>query len=56
VTPRSQQCSITVTPESVLAVMGQLDWVGVRNLLGVRDTKLACLERDTGKERWVASL
>ncbi|HVT88167.1 MAG TPA: PQQ-binding-like beta-propeller repeat protein [Tepidisphaeraceae bacterium] len=55
-TPRSQQCTLTITEDSVFAVMGLPDvvipnWTGVYDL---RETRLVCLDRRTGAEKWVA--
>jgi outer membrane protein assembly factor BamB len=54
--PRCQQDSICVTDDSVLAVMGQMD-MNAANYAGsfIRDTRLVCLDRKTGRERWVAT-
>lgn len=52
---RSQQCTVTVTEDSVLAIMGAPDVVAMRVLggYGIRDTKLVCLDRRTGAQKWV---
>lgn len=54
--PRSHQLTLTLTDRSVLAVMGQED--PVRTLIGIPDsgeTRLVCLDRETGKENWIVS-
>jgi outer membrane protein assembly factor BamB/tetratricopeptide (TPR) repeat protein len=55
-TPRGVQDSLCLTDDSVLAVMGQPDANGV-NLTGkfMRDSRLVCLDRRNGRERWVIS-
>src|SRR5207248_4478516 len=54
-TPRNTQYTLALTDDSVLAIMGQMDLqtmlVGLT--LATRDTRLVCLDRRTGKERWV---
>jgi outer membrane protein assembly factor BamB len=54
-TPRSQQCTLTVTDDAVLAIMGQPDLLMLRYTqnFGQRETRLVCLDRRTGKQRWV---
>lgn len=54
--PRTHQLTLTVTDHAVLAVMGQQD--PARALLGVPETgetRLVCLDRQTGKENWIVS-
>lgn len=55
-TPRNFQYSVTVTDDSVFAVMGQVDPYSQLNAYtpAQRDTRLVCLDRRTGKEKWVA--
>jgi outer membrane protein assembly factor BamB len=55
-TPRSQQSAVTVTDSKVLAVMGQPDLISMQytGTYGLRDTRLVCLDRSSGKELWVA--
>jgi outer membrane protein assembly factor BamB len=52
--PRSVQESVCLTDDSVLAVMGEPD-TEAANYSGefMRDTQLVCLDRQTGRERWV---
>lgn len=54
-TPRAQQYAVAVTDDSVLAVMGQADFLAMQHTgaFGQRDTRLVCLDRRNGKERWV---
>lgn len=54
-TPRGNQCTLTLTDDSVLAVMGLPDLVAMARVgaAGMRETRLVCLDRRTGKERWV---
>ena len=54
--PRCEQEAICVTDDSVLAIMGQPDMNAV-NLIGrsMRDSRLVCLDRRTGRERWVCT-
>lgn len=52
--PRTHQLTVTVTDHSVLAVMGQQDFNLLR--MGIPqpgEMRLVCLDRQTGKERWV---
>lgn len=52
--PRSHQLTLTVTDQSVLAVMGQQDPNLVRvGLPEQGETRLVCLDRATGKENWL---
>ncbi|MGH7214227.1 MAG: PQQ-binding-like beta-propeller repeat protein, partial [Tepidisphaeraceae bacterium] len=53
--PRNQQLTVTLTDHSVLAVMGQPDRLAMR--MGMprgadSATRLVCLDRATGKEKW----
>lgn len=52
-TPLGSQMAVTVTDNSVLAVLGQSD---PRSQLflqgGARESRLVCLDRASGKERW----
>ena len=54
-TPRNTQYTLALTDDSVLGMMGQVDWPTM--LAGMaftqRDTRLVCLDRHTGKEKWV---
>jgi outer membrane protein assembly factor BamB/outer membrane protein assembly factor BamD (BamD/ComL family) len=54
-TPRNTQYTLALTDDSVLGIMGQVDWPTM--LAGMaftqRDTRLVCLDRHSGKERWV---
>jgi outer membrane protein assembly factor BamB len=53
-TPRNQHYTITLTDDAVLAVMGHADPTSAA-MTGVwtpRDTRLVCLDRRTGRERW----
>ncbi|MGB7160577.1 MAG: PQQ-binding-like beta-propeller repeat protein, partial [Tepidisphaeraceae bacterium] len=57
--PRNQQMTVTVTDSSVLAVTGQIDVQQINQLggmglaaVGERETRLVCLDRASGKERW----
>ncbi len=53
--PRNQQLSITVTDSYVLAIMGQRDPFGTEiNLQS--ETRLVCLDRQTGRELWTAKV
>ena len=52
-TPHGQQTTVTVTENSVYAVMGLSDVVAMSMTNTPRgDTKLVCLDRRSGKERW----
>ncbi len=52
--PRGRQLSITLTDNAVLAIMGYKDHrLGPGNA-EPHDTRLVCLDRSTGKERWSA--
>lgn len=57
-TPRGQQCTLTVSDDAVYAVMAQPD-VAAMTMTGTMtprgETRLVCLDRRTGRERWVAS-
>ncbi len=52
--PRSQQSTLCLTADSVLAIMGQSDVITMQFTggYGQRDTKLVCLDRRTGKLKW----
>lgn len=51
---RTHQLTLTVTDRAVLAVMGQQDPIRMQMGLGDQgETRLVCLDRDTGKENWV---
>ena len=54
--PRTHQLTLTVTDRALLAVMGQAD--PVRQSVGIPDTgetRLVCLDRETGKESWIVT-
>lgn len=53
-TPRGQLCTVAVTDNSVLAIMGMNDLRLVVMQGGRRETRLVCLDRRTGVERWTA--
>ncbi len=53
------QLTITLTDRDVLAVMGQFDSLAILRGIPVPnnlDSRLVCLDRATGKERWVTSM
>ena len=54
-TPKNTLQTIALTEDSVLAIMGQLDMNSV--LFGMnfseRDTQLVCLDRRSGKQKWI---
>lgn len=57
-TPRGQQCTLTLTDDAVYAVMAQAEiaavtWTNVPAARG--ETRLVCLDRRSGRQRWVAS-
>ncbi|MGH7179490.1 MAG: PQQ-binding-like beta-propeller repeat protein, partial [Tepidisphaeraceae bacterium] len=54
--PRSQQFALALTDDSVLAVMGYSDPLAAQwaEAYPSRETRLVCLDRRTGRERWVA--
>jgi outer membrane protein assembly factor BamB len=54
-TPRNTQYTLALTDDSVLGIMGQIDGSTLVNAMnpGQRDTRLICLDRKTGKEKWV---
>ena len=57
-TPRNLQYTVALSEDSVLAVMGQADLTDAA--MGfvpfqMRDTRLICLDRHTGAERWVTT-
>lgn len=55
-TPRGAQAAVCLTDDAVLAVMGQTDRVAMLYAPGAaRDSRLVCLDRRTGRERWVFS-
>ena len=52
--PRANQLTLTVTDRHVLAVMGQQDPDLLRvNVIPQGETRLVCLDRQTGKENWL---
>ncbi|CAN5633074.1 hypothetical protein BH09PLA1_BH09PLA1_06420 [soil metagenome] len=53
-TPRGQLCTISVTDNSVLAIMGLNDIRIAAQMGGRRETRLVCLDRRTGAERWTS--
>jgi outer membrane protein assembly factor BamB/tetratricopeptide (TPR) repeat protein len=53
---RTHQLTLTVTDRAVLAVMGQQDPIRMQMGLGEPgETRLVCLDRETGKENWVVA-
>jgi outer membrane protein assembly factor BamB/tetratricopeptide (TPR) repeat protein len=54
--PRSQQTTVTVTDDAVYAVMGMSDLIAMQYMggYGLRDTKLVCLDRASGRQKWIA--
>ncbi|MBC7783565.1 MAG: PQQ-binding-like beta-propeller repeat protein, partial [Burkholderiales bacterium] len=52
-TPRGKQLGITVTPQSVIAILGQSDFT-VTGMLGMaaQRPQIVCLDRVTGKRSW----
>ncbi|HEV7298956.1 MAG TPA: PQQ-binding-like beta-propeller repeat protein [Tepidisphaeraceae bacterium] len=52
---RGRQLNTTVTDDAVLAIMGQGDRRAAMNMGQTLETKLVCLDRRTGAQRWVAS-
>jgi outer membrane protein assembly factor BamB len=53
---RMNQLTVTLTENEVLAVMGQPDRQALTNGLPMSgEARLVCLDRETGKEKWVAS-
>jgi outer membrane protein assembly factor BamB len=54
--PRSQQTTVTVTDDAVFAVMGMPDLIAMQSMggYGLRDTKLVCLDRASGRQKWIA--
>lgn len=57
-TPRSHQCALAVTQDSVLAILGQPDAVSMRlaTYPATQQPRLICLDRRTGREKWVVQL
>jgi outer membrane protein assembly factor BamB/outer membrane protein assembly factor BamD (BamD/ComL family) len=55
VTPQNTQYTLALTDDSVLGIMGQIDGASLQNGMNpnARDTRLVCLDRKTGKEKWV---
>ena len=53
---RMSQLTLTLTENEVLAVMGQPDRQALANGLPIPgEARLVCLDRESGKEKWVAS-
>jgi outer membrane protein assembly factor BamB/outer membrane protein assembly factor BamD (BamD/ComL family) len=54
-TPRNTMYTLAVTDDSVLGIMGQVDWPTMLAGLAFaqRDTRLVCLDRRTGREKWI---
>ncbi|HEY2587617.1 MAG TPA: PQQ-binding-like beta-propeller repeat protein [Tepidisphaeraceae bacterium] len=53
---RTHQLTVSVTDRAVLAVMGQQDPIRMQMGLGdPGETRLVCLDRETGKENWVVA-
>ncbi|HEX4795155.1 MAG TPA: PQQ-binding-like beta-propeller repeat protein [Humisphaera sp.] len=54
---RMEQLSVTLTEREVLAIMGQTDHMGlVRNYAPKTESKLVCLDRQSGKAKWITAL
>lgn len=54
--PRTHQLTLTLTDRAVLAVMGQADPVRVSmQVPDTGETRLVCLDRETGKENWIVT-
>jgi outer membrane protein assembly factor BamB len=57
--PRNQQLTVTLTDNSVLAIMGLNDplalQMGAAGIRGESETRLVCLDRQTGKENWAVT-
>jgi len=56
-TNRSRQMSVTLTDDAVLAVLGQTSAIDVAmNIVDAEraQSRLVCLDRSTGRERWIA--
>jgi outer membrane protein assembly factor BamB/tetratricopeptide (TPR) repeat protein len=54
--PRMHQLTLTLTDRAIVTVMGQQD--PIRAQVGIPDTgetRLVCLDRETGKENWIVS-
>lgn len=52
-TPRGAQLAVCLTDDAVLAIMGQSDRMTMLYAPGApRDSRLVCLDRRTGRERW----
>ena len=53
---RGEQCTLTLTPNRVLAVMGQPDRIApTMGQMTASDVRLICLDRATGKSIWTRS-
>jgi outer membrane protein assembly factor BamB/tetratricopeptide (TPR) repeat protein len=54
--PRSQQTTVTVTDDAVFAVMAMSDLIAMQYMggYGLRDSKLVCLDRASGRQKWIA--
>jgi outer membrane protein assembly factor BamB len=53
---RTNQLTVTVTSHEVLAVMGQPDRQAIAiGMPPQGETRLVCLDRDSGKEKWIVS-
>ncbi len=54
-TPRGHVLTVSVTDDSVLAIMGLSDakMMSGAGYLSLHDTRLVCLDRKTGREKWV---
>lgn len=55
--PRAQQTCVTLTERSVLAIMGMRDYESIwRGITPDDKTRLVCLDRATGREKWSVSI
>jgi outer membrane protein assembly factor BamB len=55
--PRGHQLSVSLTDHEVLAIMGQPDLAARTNAVqGGSETRMVCLDRQDGKEKWVIAL
>lgn len=52
---RTHPLAVTLTDDSVVAIMGQPDQGMLGNGDAVGETRLVCVDRETGKEKWVTS-